>query len=803
MPLQKKMSYEASPGELYKGITSISMPFEGETKAGVEKNPEFVIFCKRMSKQFPAFGRDTVFTQEQNEAIQFLGWRLSPQELNAAMMGVMIFGSILAVVVTVIVTFVGLSIDLGFTSLGLGLFTDMFGDLAIMIVVAVAAILFGIVAMIAFMIKSYPINSADDERNKALTYVPEMVGYMIMSMKLVPNLEKAIEFSSKHGKGKVADDFNRLIWDFQMGNFSSIAEGLDLMATRWGKYSSELKGALMKMRASVMEPSEARRYQILDKTMLDVLESVKDKMGDYARSLNQPAVMLFYIGILLPLLLVIILPVGSAFSNMPFATAPVLVFIYCFLIPFMAFTFAKNVVKKRPPTYEPPKIDDNFAELPPKWSMQLSGKTLDVRMLAIVIVIVGLCGSIFLSMEGLPPKFLFPVDEEGLSMIPFQLIPADKSLLEVNKEKGGVNYFEKITVDLYGIQLGEGFGGGIKEGDRFLQLTAEGMTEDEALAEVIKERIEFTSSAAHDPTKYIFWSGIILTIVGAFSFIVFYRNIYKRVAQVKIIQMEDEFKESMYMIASRMGENKPVENALKQAKDFLPNLMISERVFGKTVENIELMGLPLESAVFDPIYGSMRGIPSKILETAMRLLVDSVNLGVEVASRTLMSLSLQMENMDKVNKSLKELVSDVTTTMQTMAVFIAPMVLGITTALQKVVLMTLAQVVSNPQVTEADSVTSSITSQLGDLGGMNMNNMFSVNITSFQTLATPLEYLFIIGTYVALIVIILTYFTVRIKEDNDLVFKITLAKTLPVAMLIYLVTTIVANFAVTSMMVTG
>ena len=407
-----------------------------------------------------------------------------------------------------------------------------------------------------------------------------------------------------------------------------------------------------------MEPSEAKRYQLLDKTMSEVLESVKDKMGDYARSLNQPSVMLFYIGVLLPLLLVIILPIGSAFSSTPFATTPVLVMIYCVLIPMFAFNFAKGVIKKRPATYEPPFISDNFAGLPPKWGARINNSVVDVRLICIGILVVGFVLSFFLSVEGLPPKSLFLNSE-----VPFQIIPADKQLDEVYAEKvirgvsSGKNYYEKVGLDLYAIQINhEFFGGGIKEGDYYNLLVNQGVDPKIAEQRVFKEKLEFTSSAQNDTTKYIFWSGVIFTIVLAFSVGLYYRNIYKRKAQEQIIQMEDEFKESMYMIASRMGENKPVENALKQARDFLPNLLVSRRIFAKTVENIELMGLPLENAVFDPVYGAMKGIPSKLLSTSMRLLVDSVDLGVEVASRTLMSLSLQMENMDKVNKSLQEMV---------------------------------------------------------------------------------------------------------------------------------------------------
>ena len=799
MAQQKRMSYESSPGELYRGITAVSENFEGETKIGVEKEHDFVIFCKKFARQYPGLGKGAVYSEQYNEAIQFLGWRLTAEEFMCAVKGTFVSGLFPALIILALTYFVGFRLPIG-EGIGLGMLEDNLYDSALIVFLGLAVGLFGLIGFFCYMVYTYPIGAADDEKNRALSYVPEMVGYLIMSMKLVPNLEKSIEFSAKHGKGKVADDFKKLIWDFQIGVYSSISEGLDVMAFRWGKYSTELKEALMKIRASVMEPSESKRYQLLDKTMSEVLESVKEKMGDYARSLNQPSVMLFYIGVLLPLLLVIILPIGSAFSAMPFATTPVLVFIYCLMIPLLAYNFAKGVIKKRPATYEPPFIDDNFAGLPPKFGMRMNNGVVDVRLVCIGILLFGLVASFFLSIEGLPPKSLFPKDEQGISMVPFQLVPADKQLSEVYFEKG-INYFEKVGLDLYALQLNyDFFGGGIEEGDYYKLLINQGVSQESAEQRVFKEKLEFTASANNDTTKYIFWSGAIFSLVFAFSIGLYYTSIYKRKAQMQIIQMEDEFKESMYMIASRMGENKPVENALKQARDFLPNLLVSKRIFGKTIENIELMGLPLENAVFDPVYGAMKGIPSKLLGTAMRLLVDSVNLGVEVASRTLMSLSLQMENMDKVNKSLQEMVSDVTTTMQTMALFIAPMVLGITTALQKVVLMTLASVVTSPEA-DIESIGDSAQSLGG--GSFNMQSLFKVNFETFRSFATPLEYMIIVGIYVALIVIILTYFTSKIKENNDLVFRLNLAKGLPIAIAVYLITTIVANLAISTIMFGG
>mgnify|MGYP001568071295 FL=1 len=798
----------AMPGQLYSGITVTSEDFEGETRSIVQPDLPYVKFCKDMKKRFPGFARNAVFDEAHKDAIEFLDWRMNAGDLMAAVKGTVVMMALPAIFLLILFYFFEIGIQLGpFDSLKILPIPNLTGTLdggaeqAFQIFMVLVLLAGGVIGGIAYYIFNYPITQAENERNLALTYVPEMVGYMIMSMKLVPNLEKAIEFSSKHGRGKVAIDFKKLIWDFELGVFSSISEGLDILAYRWGKYSSELKEALMRIRASVMEPSTSRRYQVLDKTMLEVLDSVKMKMEDYARGLNQPSTMLFYLGVLLPLLLVIILPVGSAFSGQSLAQPGLLFGIFCVGIPFMAYTFASGIVRKRPPTYEPPIIPDNFMGLPKKWHIKLGAgpRSIDARMIAAGIVVIGLILSIVFSIQGFPPKALMPADEDGVPL--FSLLPPDKDVYDLSKESSPTKspyYYGKKTIDLYIMDTVD-----ITAGEYYIQLVNEGVDKDKAESAAFLEYLRFTSGG-NDSTKYIFWAGFFFSIVLAGCILMYYRTIYKRQAQLQIMQMEDEFKESMYLIASRMGENKPVESALKHARDFAPNMIISKRIFGKTVENIELMGLPLEGAVFDPVYGAMKGIPSKILTTAMRLLVDSVSLGVEVASRTLMSLSLQMENMDKVNKSLKDMVSDVTTTMQTMAIFIAPIVLGITVALQKVVMNTLAVVVSDPTAAESqgDATGAAGGGDLANLVGSagNINDFFAITPDTFKDFATPLVFLIVIGIYVVEIVMILMFFTVKVQEDNDLLFRIRLAQSLPIAVAIFLVTVLISNVFIANLL---
>ena len=179
-----------------------------KAKSVIEKEPDFVIFCKRMNRQFPGLGKGSVYTQKQKEAIDFLGWHLKAEEHMGAVKAIFVVGLIPSLIITAAFFFIGFGLALGDDAfIGLGMIASDFDGMNGKIFFALPMFLFALIGAAVYFVYSYPNGVAEEERTRALTYVPEMVGYLIMSMKLVPNLEKAIEFSAKHGKGKVADDF--------------------------------------------------------------------------------------------------------------------------------------------------------------------------------------------------------------------------------------------------------------------------------------------------------------------------------------------------------------------------------------------------------------------------------------------------------------------------------------------------------------------------------------------------------------------------------------------------------------------
>lgn len=258
--------------------------------------------------------------------------------------------------------------------------------------------------------------------------------------------------------------------------------------------------------------------------------------------------------------------------------------------------------------------------------------------------------------------------------------------------------------------------------------------------------------------------------------------------------MEDEFKDALYVIASRLGENKPIEDALSHTRKFFPKSLVAEKVFGKTVDNIRILGLNLNSSLFDKSYGSLKNNPSTIIRSAMRLLVDSVQLGVSVAAKTLMSYSIQLRNSDEVSKMLSNLINTITSTLSSMSKFIAPIVLGITTALQKIVISTLSSMASNGTMKEMSSALESISSSgIGGVATSSMGSLGSISTETISHLAGPTTFLIIVAIYVIQIVIIMTFFTTMIEQDNMTLVKVRIAKTLPIATILFIITTIGAN----------
>ena len=169
-------------------------------------------------------------------------------------------------------------------------------------------------------------------------------------------------------------------------------------------------------------------------------------------------------------------------------------------------------------------------------------------------------------------------------------------------------------------------------------------------------------------------------------------------------------------------------------------------------------------------------------------MVDSVEVGTNVAAKSLIALAMQIRNARKIDEMLKKLLEDITVMLNTMATFIAPIVLAVVSSLQTVIVNALSGVGSGGTMSELEAGGSS-------MGGLNVKSIGSIldtgNLKSNS--ATPGEFMLIIGIYVIEVVILLTYFNSQIDDSNNKLHTYTsIAKALPVATILF---SVVAYFA--------
>lgn len=685
-PRQKKK--EEKPEGLY----SQKLEEVEEIEKAEPKGENFFVGLTRFfASKNAGYGKGARFTAEQQALFNFLGWNVTAEEFYATAKALLLYGLMLgAVAAAAFYLFIGPAV--GIT------------DLQITLLVCLVLLLLPV--MSSFIYQRYPQMAAERERMLSLAYIPEIVNYLVMSLRLNPNLERAVEFAANHGRGKIAEELKELVWDVQIGNYLSIEEGLDALAYRWGGYSDDFKHALMLIRSSSLEADHTRRVELLEKASLDVLEGSKEKMDIYARNLHQPTVFLYYFGILLPLMLAIILPIGAAFvKGLPIAKAEAIFVIYCILIPAGIYVYGGSILGGRPPTYVPPQISERYPGLPKRGNMRLAGVEFSYTLAAaLVFAAVMLLGSL------------------GDQWMISQLEPWNREAALQNEP-----HVQLLGFTLYSFGI----------------------------------------------------LGTILAISLAISAYLWGKYGERKRIQDEIRAMEGEFKDATYVLASRLGENRPMEDALAYSIEFLPKSKISERVFRRVLENITLLGMTLEAAAFDKVYGAMRNLPSQTIRSGMRLLVDSVELGVNVAAKSLMSLSFQMRNAQKIDETLRRLLADVTTLLGTMSTFIVPVVIAVVSSLQTIIINSLSGV-SLGGGEEAGAGVS--------VGGINFKGASSFFDTSGlkENTATPGEFLFAMGIYVVEVVILLTYFNSQVEDTNNKLHTYTsIAKALPIASVVF------------------
>jgi hypothetical protein len=228
-------------------------------------------------------------------------------------------------------------------------------------IVLMGIVLVAVPLVVMNLCANYPKTHAKYLQIHSLGDIPEILSYLVMYLKLVPNLENSVKFAATESSTILASDLRKLVWDVEIRVYHGIDDAIISFAEQWGRWSEYFKRSLHLIRSSIQERDEASRIITLDRALDVSLEGTKETMNVFANRLHQPTVILYSVGIMIPLSLVAMLP-AAGLVGMKITIFQVF-FIYDIILPLFLLLYTRKILLLRPATFNPPSIPPDHPEL--------------------------------------------------------------------------------------------------------------------------------------------------------------------------------------------------------------------------------------------------------------------------------------------------------------------------------------------------------------------------------------------------------------------------------------------------------
>ncbi|MEM4259882.1 MAG: hypothetical protein QXG00_01450 [Candidatus Woesearchaeota archaeon] len=572
-------------------------------------------------------------------------------------------------------------------------------------------LIFLVIAVILIIpLQKFPFFLANRWRMKASNQMVLSVFYIVTYMRHTSNLENAIKFAAEHLNPPLSLDLKKVLWDVETGKYSNIKESLDNYLESWKKWNMEYIESIHLIESSLYEQFEDRRLNALDKALNTILEETYEKMLHYAHSLQGPLTMLHMLGIILPILGLVILPLAVNFiGGIEWYH---LMLLYNIILPIIVYYIGKSILTTRPTGYGESDISENNPEIKKYKNIILKwGKEeIKINPLYIAIFVFSLLffiGILPLIIHSIIPEFDIVINQNGLMLV-------------------NVNQQDQIKGSTY-------------------------------------QLLGYRTDPQTQKTKGPFGIGsAIISLVLTLSFgigigLYYYiksKNVIKIRNQAK--KLEQEFASALFQLGNRIGDGIPAEIAFRKVAIVMQGT-ISGKFFEIVDLNISKLGMSVEQAIFDPKKGALIYFPSTIIETSMKVLVQSSKKGNIVTSQALINVSTYIKEMHRVDERLKDLMSDIISNMKNQISFLTPAISGIVVGISSMITAILGSL--GTQLSQLTSEGGSLPEGGGNIG-MVMLEMFGIGVP-------PYYFQFMVGLYVVQIIFILTVLVNGIQNGSD------------------------------------
>jgi len=245
---------------------------------------------------------------------------------------------------------------------------------------------------------------------------------------------------------------------------------------------------------------------------------------------------------------------------------------------------------------------------------------------------------------------------------------------------------------------------------------------------------------------------LFLPIAFGFSIGTYYlmRSRYLMAMRKETKDLEKEFGSALFQLGNRLGDGLPAEIAFAKVAETMEGTQ-SGKFFSRVTQNIQRLGMGVEEAIFGEKHGALLKTPSAIIESSMKVFIESVKKGPKVAAEALINISRYIKEIHRVDERLKDLLADIIGSMKSQIAFMAPAISGIVIGITSMI----TTIMGRLKVQAAELASAETGSRVGLFG-----ELFGDGIPTYY-------FQIVVGMYVVQIVLILTILTNGIQNGQD------------------------------------
>ncbi len=258
---------------------------------------------------------------------------------------------------------------------------------------------------------------------------------------------------------------------------------------------------------------------------------------------------------------------------------------------------------------------------------------------------------------------------------------------------------------------------------------------------------------------YGFWS-VLLSLLVPFGAAVGLSMYYKRKSEQLMLykkrtdELEQEFSGAIFQLGNRIGDGIPVEVAFQSVAESMQGTASGD-FFRLVDNNLRNLGMNVKDALFHAERGAVVAYPSKLIESSMKVLLESARKGSVVASKSLLTISNYTNKIRQVNERLQDLMSDVLSSMTSQISFLTPVIAGIVVGLGSMV------------VTIINLLGEQFKSAGLEEGGLTGGISAIANILRIEDVIPGFHFQLVVGVYVVEIIALLTITSTTIERGVD------------------------------------